>query len=209
MSSSRAFTVRRDSGTCDLCEAGFAKGNRAFYMTARINDDGALRNLTREEKEEVKKEVKKAFRRSRRAGRKGRGNLNLSWLWERMVHVECASGHGFEVPTGETRARRGTRTTGWNHKAGDAEVSAEDRQRVREAGVRAREANARALEAKRQEAAERGRRELTERLAREQAAINRRAGIVENPSVERFKQAGQLVQLLEYRKDGRNEYCRR
>ena len=43
------------------------------------------------------------------------------------------------------------------------------------------------MEAKRLEAIERGKRELAEALAREQVEADKRFGIVESPSVERFK----------------------
>lgn len=112
--SSRTFEARTSAGTCYFC-GPIARGALVFYLTAKATGDSPERPLTPAEEREVRA-YGRAVASARRFGRAA--PQAPAWLWERMVHVSCASRNGFPTPRGETEARRGTRTVGRAHGVG-------------------------------------------------------------------------------------------
>lgn len=111
--SSRVFNARTASGACYFCRLAFRVGDPAFYMTAFASGEAPERPLTPAELA-----TWRSLGRTRRAARTRRERqaiVSPAWLWDRMVHPDCAGAAGFPVPGAETTAQRGTRVIGHVH----------------------------------------------------------------------------------------------
>ena len=176
--SSRPFNARNTSGTCYFCarddadDTRIKRGDRVLYLTARAVGDAPGRPLnTRELK------IWRRLGRERKVARKARRPVpkGPEWLWDRMVHVTCATACSFPVPGGEASPINGTRWRGYADGAqtGGTAVAETPGQREARAEMElAAEAVREVRNAERVAAAERTRirREATEARAREARA---------------------------------------
>lgn len=113
--SSRTFEARTNSGVCHFCEQNILRGAEVLYLSCVADAEGNPgRPLSRQQEREYRILVRDRMN-ARRIGREA--PLAPAWLWEQIVHVDCAQTRGYSVPGGRTDARRGTRTVGWNHGA--------------------------------------------------------------------------------------------
>lgn len=133
--SSRAFDARTGAGLCGLCGVAFQAGERAFYLTCA--GDGARRESQVERSDSASgystgfRSIPSGTFRTVGRGRYSRQVAVFKWqerrgsrwfdlaVWEQMCHVACASTRGYRIPSGETTAKKGTRTEGHAHRVAE------------------------------------------------------------------------------------------
>lgn len=117
------FSARRSAGSCYFCGPIFA-GDMVYYMTAYSRSGSPERPLSSEELREYKRHVRDRMAGRGRYGRRSTGPVPVApdWLWERLVHVDCASREGYAIPGRTTDARPGTRDVGMSHGASIGQV---------------------------------------------------------------------------------------